>query len=298
MWPPAVRPIFRTIKFLSTTAVKNFSLFTCVAALLIAPVSGRAEEKQQLDLHLNTHISWTAAASHRGYELWQTVVSDHKNFYSLHNAALFAAGLSVAAVTANTAIDGDIRDWYQDSVRSGTTDNVAKVVKNFGEWHYTVPAFFGVAVLGELTSNTKPGSIAGEWAERCLRITLLGAPPTGVFQLVLGSSRPEEGSSHWRPFHDNNGVSGHAFIGAIPFLAAATMTDNPYLKYPLYVASTFTALSRINDNAHYFSQALLGWWISFLAAQSVDRTDLQKRNIVIAPAMGSNTIGIVVAMQF
>lgn len=277
---------------------KYFGLLIFLVALLIAPVPGRAEETHSLDLNLDTPASWTAAVSHRGYELWQTVISDHKNFYSLNNAALFAAGLSVAAVTANTAIDRDIRDWYQDSVRSGTTDNVANVVKNFGEWTYTVPAFFGVAVLGELTSKTEVGSLAGEWAERCLRITLLGAPPTGVFQVVLGSSRPDEGSSHWRPFHDNNGVSGHAFIGAIPFLAAATMTDKPYLKYPLYAASTLTALSRINDNEHYFSQALLGWWISFLAAKSVDNTAFQKRKIAITPALGPNTVGIVVSGRF
>jgi hypothetical protein len=101
-------------------------------------------------------MSWTQAASLRGHELLQTVISDHKNFYSLKNAAMFAAALGVGAISANTSIDGDIRDWYQDFVRSGTTDDVSKVVKNFGEWTYTVPAFFGVAVLGELTKSTKP----------------------------------------------------------------------------------------------------------------------------------------------
>jgi PAP2 superfamily len=277
---------------------KCFGLLVCVVALLIAPISGQAGETQDLDLHLDTQASWTDAVSQRGHDLMQSVISDYKNFYSLNNAAWFTAGLSVAAITANTSIDGNIADWYQDSVRSKTTDNVSKVVKNLGEWTYTVPAFFGVALLGELTSRTEVGSLAGEWAERCLRITLLGAPPTGMFQVALGSSRPGEGSSHWKPFHDNNGVSGHAFIGAIPFLSAATMTDNPYLKYPLYVASTFTAISRINDNEHFFSQALLGWWISFLAAKSVDNTDLQKKKIVVTPTLGSNTVGIVVSGQF
>ena len=44
--------------------------------------------------------------------------------------------------------------------------------------------------------------------------------------MATGASRPADGQgSHWHMFNDNNGVSGHAFIGAIPFLAAAEMVE-------------------------------------------------------------------------
>jgi hypothetical protein len=54
-------------------------------------------------------------------------------------------------------------------------------------------------------------------------MVVVGAPPLYVMQQVTGSSRPGEGSagSHWHFLNDNNGVSGHAFIGAVPFLAAS-----------------------------------------------------------------------------
>ena len=41
-----------------------------------------------------------------------------------------------------------------------------------------------------------------------------------LMQRVTGASRAGESDSgsHWRPFHDSNGVSGHAFMGAVLLL--------------------------------------------------------------------------------
>ena len=99
-------------------------------------------------------------------------------------------------------------------------------------------------------------------------------------QVLTGGSRPGEttATSYWKPFDDNNGASGHAFIGAIPFISAAKMSDNIWLKGGLYAASTLPALSRVNDDDHYFSQIFLGWWVAYLAGSAVDRTDDAHRN--------------------
>ncbi len=93
-----------------------------------------------------------------------------------------------------------------------------------------------------------------------LRSILVGGPPLLVLQWATGGARPTETdeSSEWRPFHDNNGVSGHSFMGAIPFLSAAKMADNIWIKGSFYAASTLPGISRVNDDAHYFSQAFLG----------------------------------------
>ena len=95
-----------------------------------------------------------------------------------------------------------------------------------------------------------------------------------LMQWVVGGSRPGEAhsGSHWEPFQDDNGVSGHAFMGAIPFLNAANMTDNRWLRAGCYLGSGMAGLSRINDDSHYTSQAVLGWWMAYLAARSVDNT--------------------------
>ncbi len=60
------------------------------------------------------------------------------------------------------------------------------------------------------------------------RAYLVGAPAMLLMQNVTGGSRPEEmdHGSKWDPFHDDNGVSGHAFMGAVPFLTLANMYDD------------------------------------------------------------------------
>ena len=99
---------------------------------------------------------------------------------------------------------------------------------------------------GDLASDAQPHAIArllhtfkgnarmagamnlGEWGDRSLRGVLLGTPPLLITQRLLGGSRPGENreASEWQPFEDNNAVSGHAFMGAIPFLTAMQMTDD------------------------------------------------------------------------
>jgi K+ transporter len=92
--------------------------------------------------------------------------------------------------------------------------------------------------------------------------------------VVLGADRPSEGgSSAWMPFHSRHGVSAHAFIGGVPFMTAANMAGNVYVKAALYGMSTLTGLSRINDDQHYLSQAALGWYIAYLSSRVVEKGD-------------------------
>jgi hypothetical protein len=96
-------------------------------------------------------------------------------------------------------------------------------------------------------------------------------------QWATGASRPKDysGGSYWTPFNDNNGVSGHAFVGAIPFLAAADMVESPLLKGTLYVCSTFVGFSRMTDEAHYPSQVFLGWYLAWASSRAVSQTEMQ-----------------------
>ena len=114
-------------------------------------------------------------------------------------------------------------------------------------------------------------------------------------QLLTGAGRPDETheSSEWQPFQDNNGVSGHSFMGAIPFMSAAKMTDNLWLKGSLYAASTIPGISRINDDRHYFSQVMLGWWLAYLAESAVDHSHNPNANqrFFVCPNPGGIGVG-------
>ncbi len=61
------------------------------------------------------------------------------------------------------------------------------------------------------------------------------------------------------------------------------MTENKLLKVPFVLGSFWTAWSRVNDDAHYFSQALLGWSFAFMAVQSVTQTELDQAGWNVVP---------------
>lgn len=229
---------------------------------------------------------FVSAQSKCGCKLVDQVIADYQNFYSKDNLWKLALGIGYAGFYANTSFDEEIQDFYNEYIKSTTTDDISKIVKPFGDGRITVPVYLTAVIIGELSKDTKIGATIGNWGQLCSRSLIVGAPPVLTLQILLGASRPEEGKgSRWRPFKDNNGVSGHSFMGAVPFLVAAKMTKKLLLKYPLYFASTFTGFSRINDNKHYFSQSFLGWWIAFLAVNSLDMN-----KIVLVPS--TNGIGV------
>jgi len=195
---------------------------------------------------------------------------DYKNFYlDRGNLTRLAIGIGGAGLLANTSMDGDIQEFYQDNVRGNTTDDISNIGKIPGETLITVPLLIGTRLLFRKTQT-------GEWAQRSLRALFVGAPAGLILQRLTGSSRPSGDDSKWRPFKNSNGLSGHAFIGAVPFITAAKMNDNPYIKGILYGFSVLPGLSRINDNKHYFSQAAIGWYLALLSCNSIERTGKPK----------------------
>lgn len=213
--------------------------------------------------------------------LFRDIIIDHGQFYSRRSLGLLILGLGGGAALANTNADDFIsRDFYQETIRNANTDEYFEAIHNmkvFGEGKYGLPIYAIAMGGGWILDESELFDSAGEWGERSLRTVLVGGPPMLAAQWIVGGSRPGEAhsGSHWEPFQDNNGVSGHAFMGAIPFLNAANMTDNPWLRGACYVGSGMAGLSRINDDSHYTSQAVLGWWYAYLAARAVNNTELE-----------------------
>lgn len=224
--------------------------FTLLLLPLVSP--GRAEEMSSVGQAVNI------------------AKTDFENFY-LGRANLIRLGIGIAGdgLFANTNMDRYIRDRYQENLRSNGTDHAAKIAKVAGEGLVAVPVYIGLYGAGLLLQNPTMET----WAQRSFRATIVGAPAHLFLQEAIGADRPTDGNSKWRPFHSSHGVSGHAFIGGIPFITAAKMAENPYLKGAFYGLSTLTGLSRINDDAHYFSQAALGWYLAYLSCDVVLKTE-------------------------
>ena len=238
---------------------------------------------------------WLADPSPQKLTLWQQVGSDYRNFYSTSRLGqnLFAFGLG--ASFAETNADQWLRKEWQNDVRSSFLDSFSNSVRWMGEWTIMAPAGFGAWALAEYLPVPEAGEGAWrEWSRRTGRAYLVGCPAMLVMQRVTGGSRPGETDhgSKWQPFADSNGVSGHAFTGAVPFMAAAKMTDDWRLKTILYAGSTLPGLSRLNDDKHYASQVFLGMWIAYISNQSVHETQVEQFRLMWAPTLVGDGLGM------
>jgi len=230
------------------------------------------------------------------HNLFGDLLTDQQNYYSNESLGALAVGFAIGSAVANTKLDASLRNSYQKNIRGTHTDEYSEALhtpKVLGNGYLAIPAFAGAALVGSWLDDVPLGDAASEWGQRSLRTILVGAPPMLAMQLVTGASRPGEtdDGSHWKPFQDNNGVSGHSFMGAVPFICAAKMTDNPYWKVAFYVGSTLGAFSRINDDRHYSSQVMLGWWMAYVAASAVDHTQ-QDKNLTIFPLLIADGVGV------
>ncbi len=207
--------------------------------------------------------------------LCKDVVQDYKHYLSTDRLWLLGGAFGAAALIGNTNLDNSLSHHWQSDIRNKNTDRFFKMPQRIGGFsYYYGPIYLASVGIGHLTEHTLLGNALYHWGYRSFRTFLLGGPQQALFTYLIGSGRPNrEESSHWKPFKQNTGVSGHAFYGAIPFLTAAMMTDPPVLRYTMYALSTLPGLSRINSNYHYTSQVILAWSMAYLSAVSVYDTD-------------------------
>lgn len=232
----------------------------------------------------------------RHVELGRRLWSDQGNFYDIDTLAPFALALGGAAILANSGIDREFAEDYQDNIFNDDTDKASSWVKWMGDGRYTLPILGVATAMSIYIPEDELLGPVGTWGQRSLRATITGALPLWVMQRAIGSGRPglDANNSSWAFWDHTNGVSGHTFISAVPFITAARMVENPYAKAGLYLGSTLTGWSRINDHDHYLSQVLLGWFLAYLAVDSVFDTDTQAVgwHLVSIPPQHGQGIGL------
>ena len=228
---------------------------------------------------------------------------DYRNFYGTRNLANLTAGFLAGGLMANTHFDTYISDKVFENVIDVNNDEYTELLhlpKSLGDGYFILPLIGATAIAEPWLEKSPILQPLGEWGNRSWRAALVGGPFALASQRLIGGSRPNETDyrSHWTPFQDNNSVSGHAFVGAIPFLAAAQMTNKPLIKVVCYAGSLLPGISRINDERHYASQVFLGWYIAFLATQAVDQTKSSQSGFQIFPTVDENGFGVMFDKRF
>lgn len=217
----------------------------------------------------------------------RAVVEDHRYAYQREQVSQLIVPLGVAGTLANTNADRSLRDRWQDNRRNDFTNDVGRLfryVGDAGQNRVSIP-LYGLGMLaGGYSGEPAQDSPLAVWASHSLRANILGGIQAGILAHALGSPRPPEGESDWNPGEDDNGVSGHAFYGAVPLLTAGHMTNSDGWRYTLYTLSTLPALSRINNDKHYTSQVVMGWSIAWLSTTLIaDRTQDSRWQVQLLP---------------
>jgi len=270
----------------------------------------RSQVVNRSDIEFRPGETYPAACFRRSKQGLFKIQSDMKNFYSVSNFENILLGFGLHAVISNTAVDQNFRNWYQNHVRTSSGDKFSSGVVNIGDGFWTIPPMVAISCLyyGDKITNQfqffrHPAcSFLGEFSSRTTRAMIVGAPTLLLGQIIIGAGRPDTPpyQSYWAPFQHSNGVSGHAFIGAAPFITLAQMSDNFWLKIVFYTCSTFVPWSRVNDDRHYLSQVVLGWYLSYLSCRAVSKTEYKflPRGLTVFPMLDTNTVGLGLVYQW
>jgi hypothetical protein len=204
------------------------------------------------------------------------VKRDYSVFYSTNHLLVFGNFFVAAGILANTNLDLAIRNQWQQNIRSSKTNAVFQPWNTLGSFTFQQLSVYFLAIgAGYWRDRSFAADVIYTWGYRSLRSFLVGTIPQVTLAKVLGAGRPiMNHPSKWQPFKYRMSVSGHTYWGATPFITAAMMVDQPIAKALLYGVSVMPGLARINFDAHYTSQVVLGWSIAYLSCKAVYDSDM------------------------
>jgi hypothetical protein len=222
---------------------------------------------------------------------------DFENMYLSKNVIGLGLAVAVAAPLACTSADQEARDWYQREARGREADEWARRGSDVGDYWVTIPLLVGASVAGGLFPEYAPTATAGEWGNRSIRALLVGAPAVVAVQVGLDHARPEDRPG-WEHLEDVDAVATQGFVGAVPFLTAASMVESRPLRYLLVAGSLWPTWAGLHDDSQTVSQAVLGWSIAVLATHSVNQTEAGASRLRLTPVALPHGPGVGVVIKY
>lgn len=214
------------------------------------------------------------------------------------------AGLIAAATGALFLVDEDIRDWWQDDVRSSTTDDMANLARPFGSSGIVAvgsAAIYGAGVLFDDQRIQETGLLS-------LQGFVLSQVTLETIKQLAHRQRPSEnpGDAHqWDGPSLKSGhksfASGHA---AKAFMLAGVVSsespDNGPLRAAVYGIASLTAISRVNDDRHWASDIVAGAAIGYGIGKLVYAMSPFHENgrTTLQPVTGPDGYGLQMAYRF
>ncbi|RKZ16044.1 hypothetical protein DRQ50_06745 [bacterium] len=190
-----------------------------------------------------------------------------RNYATRRTFLRLGGALAAAAVLAYSGLDEAVEGIHAGTLRSSATDRLARTVYHGGQRWW----FLNWLLVGAVDAWFRTNAFT-RWGRKNFEAMVVGLPTLWTLQRGLGANRPSDPDPNprWRPLADDNAASGHAFIGAVPWLTLAHRLPRPALQAIARVLSVLTGWSRLNDRKHYLSQVILGWTIAYNATVAVD----------------------------
>lgn len=193
---------------------------------------------------------------------------DHwRRQYGRRSFMRLGGALAVAGVVIYSGADAAVIRWHDRRVRSTASGRTARVGYELGQRPWFL-VWLGVAAI-DAWVRSGPFS---RWGRANFEAMVVGLPMLWVVQRTLGADRPsaDAPTPNWQPLRTDHAASGHAFIGAVPWLNAARAAGLHRWRPLLLAVSALSGWSRLNDRKHYLSQVWLGWFIAWQAVSAVD----------------------------
>ncbi|HEU4587745.1 MAG TPA: phosphatase PAP2 family protein [Gemmatimonadales bacterium] len=234
-------------------------------ALGAAPLAGQqvsslapspALSTQRWELGQSARWGWTAP-------LGSAVTRPQPTTIRWYHAAAAAGVISLSML-----LDEPVQDFAQDH-RSQTTDDVASVVRHFGQPEVYATVSVGLVGVGLIAGDHELARVGG----RAVASVGLAGASALVLKSVLGRARPFTGQGvlSFHPFNTADSTtampSGHT---SVAFALATSLSDDihrPWATVGLYTLATATAWSRINDDQHWFSDVVFGAIVGVTSAK-------------------------------
>lgn len=198
--------------------------------------------------------------------------------------------------------DQNIKNWAQKN-RNNVSNKIAGFAKPFGNGVYTIPPLGLAYVLGYYNKNRK--------AQRTALLSVESFVISGGFVTIIKSAghrhRPSSGDSYntWDgPSFSTANLSfpsGHSSSAFSIATIIASEYKNIRIVPPLaYAIATLTALSRINDNEHWASDAFFGAAAGYFTSKTIMHLHSGKNNkkISFGPTLNPNRAAFSVSFIF
>lgn len=175
--------------------------------------------------------------------------------------------IALGGISALMLLDEPVQRYAQHNNGTGA-DNVASVVRHFGQPEVYGTITLGLAAVGMVTRNSR---LTGA-AKRIGASLLVAGGTTLAAKEAFGRPRPEQSldADGFVPFSGQASMpSGHS---AMAFALATSLSDEihrPWATVGLYGMATAVGWSRINDNRHWLSDVAAGALVGITSSKLI-----------------------------